>query len=147
MGNRQATLRTPWSWQKYCLNHCGAVAIRPRRSECTGKTGPWSTWVVLHYDVIIDTATLSTSQKVPSLTCQRFHKFTLFFLPRSCSTQLRITCGVWETKSNSIVRINFIIRLEDDQNLVGLWHHLQFWRLITAESTKAYSFSWFCLRC
>ena len=58
-------LRTPWSWQKYCLNHCartccslrivtrcrftnwpircerggrnGAVAIRPRHSECKSK--------------------------------------------------------------------------------------------------------------
>ena len=28
--NMLPTLRTPWSWQKYC-----AVAIRPRRSECT----------------------------------------------------------------------------------------------------------------
>ena len=27
-----STLRTPWSWQKYC----GAVAIPPRRSECSG---------------------------------------------------------------------------------------------------------------
>ena len=28
-----ATLRTPWPWQKYCLNHCGRTTLRAQDSS------------------------------------------------------------------------------------------------------------------